>query len=52
MLYYIFRAECLYVCSDEVFSEYKHREIVAGCCPHPGDIVESGTLAVSIESSV
>jgi len=27
---------------------YKFREIVSGCCPHPGDIVESGSLAVSV----
>jgi len=33
-------------CSNEVFSVYKFREIVPGCCPHPGDIVESGSLAV------
>jgi len=30
-----------------VFSAYKFHEIVPGCCPHPGDIVESGSLAVS-----
>ncbi|XP_062605521.1 uncharacterized protein LOC134267315 [Saccostrea cucullata] len=31
--------------SSEVFSVYQHREIVKGCCPHPGDIVEAGPLA-------
>lgn len=33
--------------SDEVFSAYRHREILPGCKPHPGDIVEAGSLAVS-----
>lgn len=33
--------------STEVFSKYVHREIVPGCMPHPGDIVEAGPLAVS-----
>ncbi|CAG2225424.1 Protein strawberry notch homolog 2,Protein FORGETTER 1,Protein strawberry notch,Protein strawberry notch homolog 1 [Mytilus edulis] len=31
--------------STEVFSKYLHREIVPGCMPHPGDIVEAGPLA-------
>lgn len=31
--------------SSEVFSVYQHKEIVKGCCPHPGDIVEAGPLA-------
>lgn len=31
--------------STEVFSKYVHREIVPGCMPHPGDIVEAGPLA-------
>ncbi|XP_033761230.1 LOW QUALITY PROTEIN: protein FORGETTER 1-like [Pecten maximus] len=31
--------------SSEVFSVYKYREIVPGCQPHPGDIVEAGPLA-------
>ncbi|CAC5397982.1 Protein strawberry notch homolog 2,Protein strawberry notch homolog 1,Protein strawberry notch,Protein FORGETTER 1 [Mytilus coruscus] len=31
--------------STEVFSKYVHREIVPGCLPHPGDIVEAGPLA-------
>ncbi|XP_069103404.1 protein strawberry notch homolog 1-like isoform X2 [Argopecten irradians] len=31
--------------SAEVFSVYKYREIIPGCCPHPGDIVEAGPLA-------
>lgn len=35
-------------CSSEVFSVYEHREIVPGCQPHPGDIVEAGPLAVGI----
>lgn len=39
---------CLY--SNEVFSVYKFYEIVPGCCPHPGDIVESGSLAVCVAS--
>lgn len=30
--------------SDEVFSNYKFREVIPGCLPHPGDIVESGSL--------
>lgn len=30
-----------------MFSKYIHREIVPGCLPHPGDIVEAGPLAVS-----
>ncbi|ESO98737.1 hypothetical protein LOTGIDRAFT_158685 [Lottia gigantea] len=30
---------------EEVFCSYKHREVVAGCKPHPGDIVEAGPLA-------
>lgn len=34
-------------CSSEVFSVYQHKEIVKGCCPHPGDIVEAGPLAVT-----
>ena len=33
--------------SDEVFSTYKHREILPGCRPHPGEIVEPGSLSVS-----
>ena len=33
--------------SEEVFSTYKHREVVKGCQPHPGDIVEAAPLAVS-----
>ena len=33
--------------SDEVFSNYKHKDILPGCQPHPGDIVEAGTLSVS-----
>ncbi len=36
--------------SDEVFSTYKHREILPGCLPHPGDIVEAGSLAVRSKS--
>ncbi|XP_074658013.1 uncharacterized protein LOC141910988 [Tubulanus polymorphus] len=31
--------------SEEVFSNYRHNEVVAGCRPHPGDIVEAGSLA-------
>ncbi|XP_052821363.1 protein strawberry notch homolog 1-like [Mya arenaria] len=31
--------------SAEVFSSYLHREVLAGCKPHPGDIVEAGPLA-------
>ncbi|OWF49684.1 Protein strawberry notch [Mizuhopecten yessoensis] len=31
--------------SAEVFSVYKYREIIPGCQPHPGDIVEAGPLA-------
>lgn len=31
--------------STEVFSVYKYREIIPGCRPHPGDIVEAGPLA-------
>lgn len=31
--------------SEEVFSSYKHREVVPGCQPHPGDIVEAAPLA-------
>ncbi|KAK3607117.1 hypothetical protein CHS0354_014268 [Potamilus streckersoni] len=31
--------------SVEVFSSYKHNEILPGCLPHPGDIVEAGPLA-------
>ena len=33
--------------SAEVFSGYIHREVLPGCKPHPGDIVEAGPLAVS-----
>ena len=33
--------------SEEVFSTYKHRDVVKGCQPHPGDIVEAAPLAVS-----
>ena len=33
--------------SEEVFSMYKHRDVVKGCQPHPGDIVEAAPLAVS-----
>ncbi|XP_048247301.1 protein FORGETTER 1-like isoform X2 [Haliotis rufescens] len=31
--------------SEEVFSNYRHRKIVAASLPHPGDIVEAGPLA-------
>lgn len=31
--------------SDEVFSNYKHSEMIPGCQPHPGDIVEAGSLS-------
>ncbi|XP_076442125.1 uncharacterized protein LOC143281076 isoform X2 [Babylonia areolata] len=31
--------------SEEVFSTYKHRDVVKGCLPHPGDIVEAAPLA-------
>ncbi|KAJ8310283.1 hypothetical protein KUTeg_012148 [Tegillarca granosa] len=31
--------------SAEVFSVYEHKEIIPGCQPHPGDIVEAGPLA-------
>ncbi|KAK7104354.1 uncharacterized protein [Littorina saxatilis] len=31
--------------SEEVFSNYKHREVVKGCQPHPADIVEAAPLA-------
>ncbi|XP_025103699.1 protein FORGETTER 1-like [Pomacea canaliculata] len=31
--------------SEEVFSNYRHREVVAGCKPHPADIVEAAPLA-------
>ncbi|KAK2165678.1 hypothetical protein NP493_1355g00011 [Ridgeia piscesae] len=31
--------------SDEVFSSYKHRNILPGCRPHPGEIVEPGSLS-------
>ncbi|KAH3812323.1 hypothetical protein DPMN_140752 [Dreissena polymorpha] len=31
--------------SAEIFSGYRHREILPGCQPHPGDIVEAGPLA-------
>ncbi|XP_064614960.1 uncharacterized protein LOC135479136 [Liolophura sinensis] len=31
--------------SDEVFSTYTHNDIIPGCQPHPGDIVEAGSLA-------
>ncbi|KAK3094762.1 hypothetical protein FSP39_005887 [Pinctada imbricata] len=31
--------------SKEVFSVYEHKDIVKGCQPHPGDIVEAGPLA-------
>jgi len=34
--------------SDEVFSSYKFREVIPGCLPHPGDIVESGSLSVCV----
>ena len=39
-----------FINSDEVFSAYRHREILPGCRPHPGDIVEAGSLAVCIQS--
>ena len=29
----------------EVFSLYQYKEILKGCKPHPGDIVEAGSLA-------
>jgi len=35
--------------SDEVFASYRFKEIIPGCLPHPGDIVESGSLAVCIQ---
>ncbi|XP_029633048.1 protein strawberry notch homolog 1 isoform X1 [Octopus sinensis] len=31
--------------SQEVFAKFEHREILPGCCSHPGDIVEAGSLA-------
>ncbi|KAK7504954.1 hypothetical protein BaRGS_00003982 [Batillaria attramentaria] len=31
--------------SEEVFSTYRHRPVVEGCQPHPGDIVEAAPLA-------
>ncbi|XP_064639306.1 uncharacterized protein LOC135494911 [Lineus longissimus] len=31
--------------SDEVFAGYNHNNILEGCQPHPGDIVEAGSLA-------
>ncbi|KAL5003970.1 hypothetical protein ScPMuIL_017426 [Solemya velum] len=31
--------------STEVFSGYQFKEIIKGCCPHPADIVEAGSLA-------
>ena len=45
-----FSKSCLLPCvvdSEEVFSMYKHRDVVKGCRPHPGDIVEAAPLAVS-----
>ena len=45
-----FSKSCLLPCvvgSEEVFSMYKHRDVVKGCQPHPGDIVEAAPLAVS-----
>ena len=35
------------VSSIEVFSAYGYKEIIPGCQPHPGDIVEAAPLAVS-----
>ncbi len=40
------RIPCVLLSSDEVFSSYQHREVLPGCRPHPGDIVEAGSLAV------
>ncbi|KAL8572547.1 hypothetical protein ACOMHN_040451 [Nucella lapillus] len=31
--------------SEEVFSSYRHRDVVKGCRAHPGDIVEAAPLA-------
>lgn len=42
----LFSLPCIF--SEEVFSAYRHREILPGCLPHPGDIVEAGPLAVSV----
>lgn len=41
----------MFAFSDEVFSSYKFREVIPGCLPHPGDIVESGSLSVCIEDA-
>lgn len=38
----------IYPFSAEVFSTYPHHEVLPGCMPHPGDIVEAGMLAVSL----
>lgn len=40
--------QILCIFSAEVFSNYRHREILPGCQPHPGDIVEAGPLAVGL----
>ena len=34
--------------SNDVFSTYKHRDIVKGCKAHPGNIVEAALLAVCL----
>lgn len=38
---------CFFNYSEEVFSSYQHRNVIPGCKPHPGDIVEAAPLAVS-----
>ncbi len=35
------------VFSDEVFVPYQHIDVIEGCLPHAGDIVEAASLAVS-----
>ena len=35
--------------SEEIFAHYQHQEVLPGCLPHPGDVVEAGSLAVSAE---
>ena len=35
------------VFSDEVFVPYQHVDVIEGCLPHAGDIVEAASLAVS-----
>ena len=34
--------------SDEVFAAHQYHEILPGCKAHPADIVEAGSLAVSL----